>query len=922
MGLWSNTYNMTPDDRKAFMEEKIQSGIPQLRVIFTLCALLYGLFAVLDRLLIDEFLSIFLLIRFGIVIPMTILFLAWTYHSSFVRMAQILIVLLIVSGGAGIGFMLILYPDNFSYYGGLFLVIFTGYFLVKQDTAHAVFSGVLTLLLYVLGYIVYHGFLSVEAMLVITFYTGANLIGAFGNYQLDQIERSNFMQKRKIERQNELLEERVREQRTELIQIEKAINSTRDAVVIYNPQGEITFRNNAYEALIQPNPVDSGSRLDPLGDIYAQVLNGQTWEGERVIKASSKKPLVFLVQADAVRDENGRIAGVVMTCRDITERKMSVEALAHSHDMMRYIIEHNRSAVAVHDRELKYLYVSQRYLDDYKVEERDIIGKHHYEVFPDLPQKWKDVHQKALRGEISSAEKDPYVREDGTTDWTRWECRPWYEANGSIGGIIVYTEVITEHVQLLEELRNKEQSLRAAQEIAHVGSFEFEIAKNKMTCSDESLNICGIKPSEYFGDPDTILQCIHPDERDYVVVMIERAMAEKRVLEYNCRIIRSDNEEHVVCIRVGPVFDEVGQPARITGTVQDITERMKNENELLYLSIHDHLTGLYNRRFFEQELKNLDTTDSLPLSIIMCDVNGLKLVNDSFGHDSGDRLLKKAAETIKKVCREEDVIARIGGDEFVLLLPKTSAYESVEIANHIKELASKEKVANIELSISYGYDTKTTDKQSIVEIIANAENHMYRHKLYERSSIRSKTTDLIMNALFEKSNREAAHSNRVSSICQSIATKMNFNKDAVNQMKIAGLIHDIGKIGVDETILNKPGNLTNDERIDIERHPEIGWRLLSSTNEFSELAQFVLNHHEKWDGSGYPNGLRGEAIQLEARIIAVADAYDAMTSERSYRKALSMEEAIKELIRCSGMQFDPGIVDVFVNQVLLNQDLA
>ncbi len=144
-----------------------------------------------------------------------------------------------------------------------------------------------------------------------------------------------------------------------------------------------------------------------------------------------------------------------------------------------------------------------------------------------------------------------------------------------------------------------------------------------------------------------------------------------------------------------------------------------------------------------------------------------------------------------------------------------------------------------------------------------------------------------MNALFEKSNREAMHSNRVSYICQSIASKLDYHKDAVSQMKIAGLIHDIGKIGVDEKILNKPGRLTTDERRDIEKHPEIGWKILSSTNEFSELAQFVLNHHENWDGSGYPNGIEGEAIPVEARIISVADAYDAMTSERSYKKGMS-----------------------------------
>jgi diguanylate cyclase (GGDEF)-like protein/PAS domain S-box-containing protein len=379
---------------------------------------------------------------------------------------------------------------------------------------------------------------------------------------------------------------------------------------------------------------------------------------------------------------------------------------------------------------------------------------------------------------------------------------------------------------------------------------------------------------------------------------------------------RADGSVIWISMHISFLRNENGEIIGFQGVSRDITQRKKVERELLYLSNHDHLTGLYNRRFFEEKLAKVDTEQNLPLSIIMCDVNGLKLVNDSFGHDSGDELLKNAAITIKNACRDEDVLARIGGDEFVIILPKTTAIETVHIANHIKELASKQKVSSIELSISYGYDTKTNMKQPIIEIIANAENHMYRHKLYERSSIRSKTIDLIMNALFEKSNREAMHSNRVSSICLSIATYMNFDKDAVHQMRIAGLIHDIGKIGVDEKILNKPGSLTIDERRNIERHPEIGWRLLSSTNDFSELAQFVLNHHEKWDGGGYPNGIKGESIPIEARIIAVADAYDAMTSKRSYKSGLDKKSAIDELMRCAGTQFDPKIVDVFVKHVL------
>lgn len=475
---------------------------------------------------------------------------------------------------------------------------------------------------------------------------------------------------------------------------------------------------------------------------------------------------------------------------------------------------------------------------------------------------------------------------------------------------------VTERKTMEVQLQQNMDDLLESQRIAHLGTWRLNLATNQVVWSDELYKMYGFDPTIPPPPYTEHMKLFTPESWDKLSTSLEQTSTSGIPYELELETVTKDGLNGWMWVRGEAVKDSNGNITGLWGAAQDITERKKNENELLYLSNHDHLTKLYNRRFFEEGLMGLDTKENLPLSIIMCDVNGLKLVNDSFGHDSGDMLLKKAAETIKKACRKEDIIARIGGDEFVVLLPKTSAYESVKVANHIKELASKERVANIELSISYGYDTKTTDKQSIIEIIANAENYMYRHKLYERASIRSKTIDLIMNALFEKSNREAAHSNRVGTICQAIASKMNLDKDAVNQMKIAGLIHDIGKIGIDEKILNKPGRLTIQEKRDIEKHPEIGWRLLSSTNEFSELGQFVLNHHEKWDGSGYPNGLKGEAIQLEARIISVADAYDAMTSDRSYRKGLSKEEAIKELTRCSGTQFDPNIVNVFVYQVV------
>jgi diguanylate cyclase (GGDEF)-like protein/putative nucleotidyltransferase with HDIG domain len=335
-----------------------------------------------------------------------------------------------------------------------------------------------------------------------------------------------------------------------------------------------------------------------------------------------------------------------------------------------------------------------------------------------------------------------------------------------------------------------------------------------------------------------------------------------------------------------------------------------------YLGFHDQLTGLYNRRFYEEELIRLDKKRNFPLTIAMGDVNGLKLVNDSFGHTMGDELLRKVAEAIEKACRADDIIARLGGDEFVIILPKTTRGEAKKVIKRIWDLAAKEKVSSLNISISFGYATKMNERENIQEIFKKAEDRMYKHKVYESSSTRSTTVDLIINTLYEKNNREMLHSNRVSKLCENIAMKMNFDKDDVNKLRTAGLMHDIGKIGISEKILNKPQKLNNEEWTEIKRHPEIGYRILSSVHEFSEIADYVLEHQERWDGKGYPRGLKGEKISIQARIIAVADSFDAMTTHRAYGTILSEKKAIDEIKKCSGKQFDPNIAKIFIERVL------
>lgn len=342
----------------------------------------------------------------------------------------------------------------------------------------------------------------------------------------------------------------------------------------------------------------------------------------------------------------------------------------------------------------------------------------------------------------------------------------------------------------------------------------------------------------------------------------------------------------------------------------------QSEMDNLYLSYYDVLTGLYNRRYYEMEVRRLDTEKNLPISVIMADVNGLKMINDAFGHQLGDQLLQEAADAIRSLCRKQDVLARWGGDEFVILLPNTPGVEAEKMVIEIRELCSRISSDPVHLSISLGWNTKLSMDVGMAEIMKNAENDMYKHKIIENEGLRGNLINTIIKTLHEKNPREERHSERVGEVAQKIGAAIGFSEIEAGKLKLIGHLHDIGKIAIEDGILNKDGSLTEREREEIQRHPDAGYRILSATSEMIDLANCVLAHHERWDGRGYPRGLSGEEIPLEARIIALADSYDAMSSERPYRKALSEEVILFEIRRNAGYQFDPNIAKVFVEKVL------
>ena len=345
-------------------------------------------------------------------------------------------------------------------------------------------------------------------------------------------------------------------------------------------------------------------------------------------------------------------------------------------------------------------------------------------------------------------------------------------------------------------------------------------------------------------------------------------------------------------------------------TFSDSTERLEYQKNLLNLSYIDSLTNLRNRRYFDEELAKYEDNKS-PLSIVMCDIDGLKFINDSFGHLTGDYLITKSANILKQNLNGLGFVSRLDGDEFAVILHSTNIDVIDDYIQRIKTNFEAFFIHDLNMSISCGYEVRDNTMMTIDEVFTNSENNMYLEKNSSVNKLRGNAVDTIMNTLYEKDSYSEQHSKSVSEITVKIAQACQFPQKRMIEIKSASLLHDIGKIIVPIDILTKTGKLTDEEYSKVKEHPETGSRLLSGMNEFESIADIVKHHHERYDGLGYPDGIKGNDIPIESRIIAIADTFNAMTTSRPYNKVKTNEEALSEIIRCSGTQFDPDLVKVF-----------
>ncbi|NMD42391.1 MAG: diguanylate cyclase [Firmicutes bacterium] len=347
-----------------------------------------------------------------------------------------------------------------------------------------------------------------------------------------------------------------------------------------------------------------------------------------------------------------------------------------------------------------------------------------------------------------------------------------------------------------------------------------------------------------------------------------------------------------------------------------IAEFKQSEEKIRYISFHDILTGLYNRAFIEEEMHRLDTDRQLPISIIVADLNGLKLVNDTYGHSVGDQMLRIVADILKKSCRKDDIIARWGGDEFLVLLPRTSGDKVQTIFKRIRKKCRDAYIGDVPVSLALGCAVKDHPAISLSDTIKKAEDYMYKRKLADSKSTKSAVLNALLKTLGAKSYETEEHSCRMQMMALEFGEKLGLPDSELDRLSLLITLHDIGKISISEEILTRAGPLTEDEWKIIKKHPETGFRIARSTGEFAHIAEDILSHHERWDGRGYPRGLKGEQIPFLARITSIVDAFEVMTRGRPYKDKLSVKEAIEELSRCSGTQFDPELARLFIENVV------
>ncbi len=621
-----------------------------------------------------------------------------------------------------------------------------------------------------------------------------------------------------------------------------------------------------------------------------------------------KKPVYVRIATSPLIDETGKYNGAIAYVSDMTREKKLRDALIKKEKRFSDFLNLLPEIVVETDKDFRITFVNETGLRITGYSKKDINKG--LSIFTILDKK---DHEKA-RKNIEKLIKNEHIipneysirKKDGKNIPVLTNSNTIFENNNFRGLRIVGVD-ITEKKKTEERIRESEKKYRELFESSLDGIYRTTLEGEYIDANPALIRMLGYRDAADLFSINVSTQ-LYADENDRPGPENRNRTFETRLKKKEGTIIWAEISSRVVY--------EGGKPKYYEGIVRDVTNRKKMEKQLIYQSFHDHLTGLYNRAYFEEEIYRIDYSRKIPVSFIMGDINSLKLVNDAFGHKKGDRILCKCANILKDCCRKDDIVARWGGDEFSIILPNTPEEVANKIIERIKQRCRKANRSTEPISLSLGCATKTKKESDIQKIIRHAEDNMYRNKLLERDSISGSIINSLEATLVEKSHETEKHAKRLQKMAKKMGKIIGLPAYKVAELLLLCTLHDIGKIAIPEKVLNKKAKLSPKEWEIIRRHPEIGYNIAKASPQISHIAKAILAHHEWWDGTGYPKGLKGEGIPENSRILAIIDAYDVMVHGRIYKEPLSKQAAIQELEKFSGIQFDPSLVNVFVEELL------
>ena len=708
-------------------------------------------------------------------------------------------------------------------------------------------------------------------------------------------------------------------------QLETVFNCTQDAMFLVRVEnGEFRYiKNNAAHQKLAGYTLEDLSDKTPIeaaGEEIGQILKSNyqrcvdinapiTYEETLPFPAGTRTWLTTLTPVM----ENGIIKYLVGSRKDITTQKQAEKEREELFNRLQAMFnEHTAIMLLIEPLSGKIVDVNPAACAFYGYTRDELLSMHIQDINM-LPKEELEKRRLMALREKQRYFFFPHRLKNGEIRLVDvYSCPISYQDEKLLFSIIID---VSDREKYKEELYREKEMFKTTLHSIGDGVVTTDEKGRIIVLNQVAEEITGWKEQEVKGKPFAeIFKLLNEESGEPVEDPVAKVIETGKIigLANHTVLITKDGRRKPIADSAAPIKDEKGQTSGVVMVFRDITQEKAWQAKILNLSYHDSLTGLHNRRFIEEQMEWLDISRDLPISVIMADVNGLKLTNDVFGHEEGDKLLKKTAEILKKNCRNDDIISRWGGDEFLILLPRTTADNAEKIMRRIKNECSRVKSIKTQLSIAMGCAVKRDASERLDHVIKEAEERMYRQKLMEGKSYRNALISTLLATLFVKSMETEGHAERLKNYCLTIGSKMKLSIKELDELSLLAVLHDIGKVGIKESVLQKAGPLTPEDWEEIKKHPEIGYRIAQNIPELSKIAEYILYHHERWDGTGYPRKLKAEDIPLLCRILAVGDAFDAMTSDRTYRKAMSKEMALEEIKRNAGKQFDPEVVRNFL----------